>query len=108
VTAPEITAAEVAARLRAGTIVAVDVREQGEWAAGHIDGALWIPLGDLAERAGELPDGPLALVCRSGARSGMAADWLHRGGVDASNMVGGMLAWHAAGLPLEPEDGRVV
>jgi rhodanese-related sulfurtransferase len=108
VTAPDITAAEVAAGLRARTIVAVDVREQGEWDAGHIEGALWIPLGDLVERVGELPPGPLALVCRSGARSGMAADWLHRSGAEAANMTGGMQAWQATGLPLEPASGRIV
>lgn len=106
-TAPDITAADVAAGLRAGTLVAVDVRERGEWELGHIEGALWIPLGELVERAGELPDAPLAMVCRSGARSGMAADWLHRSGVEAVNMAGGMQAWAAAGLPLEPAGGRV-
>jgi rhodanese-related sulfurtransferase len=108
VTAPEITAAEVAAGLRAGSVVAVDVREKGEWDAGHIEGALWIPLGDLVDRADELPQARLVLVCRSGARSGMAADWLHRNGADAANMIGGMQAWHAAGLALEPAGGRVV
>jgi rhodanese-related sulfurtransferase len=108
VTAPEITVAEVAAGLRSGSLVAVDVREQGEWVAGHIEGAIWIPLGDLVDRVGELPQAPLALVCRSGARSGMAADWLHRNGAEAANMTGGMQAWHASGLPLEPMEGRVV
>jgi rhodanese-related sulfurtransferase len=93
--------------MAAGEVSVVDVREPGEWQAGHIAGARLIPLGEFADRAGELPPGPLAIVCRSGSRSAMAADWLHRSGVDASNMTGGMKAWLAAGLPLEPADGRV-
>jgi rhodanese-related sulfurtransferase len=93
--------------MAAGEVSVVDVREPGEWQAGHIAGAVLIPLGEFADRAGELPPGPLAIVCRSGSRSSMAADWLHRSGTDASNMTGGMKAWLAAGLPLEPADGRV-
>jgi rhodanese-related sulfurtransferase len=108
VQAPEITVTEVAAGVSAGSLVAVDVREPAEWDAGHIDGSLWIPLGELVERASELPDVPLAIVCRTGSRSGMAADWLHRNGADAANMTGGLKAWEAAGLPLEPAGGRVV
>jgi rhodanese-related sulfurtransferase len=37
----------------------------------------------------------------------MAADWLHSSGVPAANMTGGMKAWAAAGLPIDPLDGRV-
>ncbi|MDX6549575.1 MAG: hypothetical protein QOJ31_259 [Gaiellales bacterium] len=105
--APELGPAAVAAAMAAGEVSVVDVREPGEWQAGHITGAVLIPLGEFAERAGELPAGSLAIVCRSGSRSSMAADWLHRSGVDASNMTGGMKAWLAADLPLEPADGRV-
>jgi rhodanese-related sulfurtransferase len=107
VNAPELGPAAVAAAMAAGELSVVDVREPVEWQAGHIAGALLIPLGEFAERAGELPPGPLAIVCRSGSRSSMAADWLHRSGVDASNMAGGMKAWLAADLPLEPAGGRV-
>ena len=106
-TAPELEPAAVAAAMAAGELSVVDVREPVEWWAGHIEGALLIPLGEFADRAGELPGGPLAIVCRSGSRSSMAADWLHRSGLTASNMTGGMKAWLAAGLPIEPADGRV-
>jgi rhodanese-related sulfurtransferase len=106
-TAAELTAAEVAAALERGEIVAVDVREAGEWEAGHIAGATWIPMGEIPERAGELPAAPLAIVCRSGARSGMVADWLVRSGIDAVNLAGGMQAWQAASLPIEPPGGFV-
>jgi len=108
VSAPELSAADVAAALQRGEVAAVDVREAGEWEAGHIAGSVWIPMGEFAERVGELPEGPLAIVCRSGSRSGMVADWLVRSGIDASNLAGGLLAWQAASLPIEPVDGFIV
>lgn len=105
--APELSAADVAAALQRGEMAAVDVREASEWEAGHIAGSTWIPMGEFAERVGELPEGPLAIVCRSGSRSGMVADWLVRSGIDASNLAGGLLAWQAASLPIEPAGGFV-
>ncbi len=107
-TAPELAPRDVAAGMAARRLSVVDVREPVEWDAGHIAGAVLIPLGEFADRVGELPEGPLAIVCRSGSRSAMAADWLHRSGVTASNMTGGMKAWVAAELPIDPSDGRVV
>jgi rhodanese-related sulfurtransferase len=107
VTAPELEPAAVAAAMAGGELSVIDVREPVEWDAGHIDGAVLIPLGEFADRVGELPAGPLAIVCRSGSRSSMAADWLHSSGVPAANMTGGMKAWAAAGLPIDPVDGRV-
>jgi rhodanese-related sulfurtransferase len=79
----------------AGGAVFVDVREPDEWAEGHIPGALHIPLADLPQRAAELPTGTdLILVCRSGARSYVATEFLIRSGVHrAANLAGGMLAW---------------
>jgi len=107
VSAPELSAADVAAALGRGEVTAVDVREAGEWQAGHIAGAVWIPMSELTDRLAELPAPPLAIVCRSGSRSGMVADWLARSGVEASNMAGGMLAWTASSLPIEPADGFI-
>jgi rhodanese-related sulfurtransferase len=107
VTAPELDPAAVAAAMAAGELSVVDVREPVEWDAGHIAGSVLIPLGEFADRVAELPEGALAIVCRTGSRSSMAADWLHRSGVSASNMTGGLKAWAAAGLPLDPADGRV-
>jgi molybdopterin/thiamine biosynthesis adenylyltransferase/rhodanese-related sulfurtransferase len=66
-------------RLRAGGATVVDVREPFEWEAGHVADALHIPLGELPSRIGaELPDrdAPILLYCRSGARSGRAAQFL--------------------------------
>jgi rhodanese-related sulfurtransferase len=109
VTAPEVSATEVAAGLASDELVAVDVREPQEWAAGHISGAVWIPMGEIAARVVELPsDRRLAIVCRSGARSEMVADAFHAAGYDAVNMAGGMLAWLRVGLPIEPGDGHVL
>jgi len=105
--AAELPASEVAAALERGELAAVDVREPGEWDAGHIAGALWIPMGEFADRLSELPQGRLAIVCRSGVRSGVVADWLERSGVDAVNLAGGMQAWQAASLPIEPVDGWI-
>ena len=91
--------------------VVVDVREQDEWDAGHAPGAIHIPLGDLPQRLGDLPDTdaePVVLVCRSGNRSGRAAAWLTQQGFDVVNMDGGMKAWAASGKPLAGPDGARV
>jgi rhodanese-related sulfurtransferase len=80
----------------------LDVREQDEWDAGHAPGAVHIPLPELAERLGEVPDGePLYVVCRSGGRSARATQFLNVQGWDAVNVQGGMTAWAATGRPVE-------
>ena len=87
----------------------VDVREEHEWEAGHIEGAVNIPEGDLPERVNELDrNRPIVTVCRAGTRSDDAAEWLRGQGFDAQNMDGGMLSWKWVGLPItgpivEPE-----
>ncbi len=84
------------------------MREQDEWEAGRLGGSLHIPLGELRARQGEIPrDRPLVVVCRSGSRSAYATEALVRAGYDAENLAGGLKAWPAAGLPLEP-DGAFV
>ena len=105
--APELSVHDVAAGIAGGSLRAVDVREAGEWEAGHIEAAVWIPMSELPERVAELPEPPLAIVCRTGSRSGMVADWLLRSGVDAANMAGGMVAWRVESLPFVPDDGYV-
>ena len=85
----------------------LDVREDDEWQAGHIEGAQHIPLGELGERIGELPkDRPIVAVCRSGSRSGAAVRGLKQLGYDAENLDGGVTAWTRAGLPLVDAAGR--
>lgn len=79
----------------------VDVRGRTEWDAGHVRGAIHIPLGDLRERLAELPATPVFVHCQSGVRSAVATSLLHRlGRTDAINVRGGFAAWRAAGLPL--------
>ena len=70
-------------------VVILDVREQHEWADGHIDGATHIPLGELVDRHAEL-DG----------RSARATAWLIANGHQASNLDGGMIAWEEANRPI--------
>ena len=86
----------------------VDVREPFEWEAGHIEGALHIPLGDLlAGREADRLDRslPVVAVCRVGNRSELARVMLEARGVQAENLAGGMEAWDAAGLPYSTADG---
>ena len=100
---PQIDAAELHRRMRAGVAAVVDVRGAAEWEAGHLPGVPNIPLGYLADRLDELPRGrPLVMQCQGGARSAMAASILKAHGFgDVVNMTGGYAAWTAAGLPVE-------
>jgi rhodanese-related sulfurtransferase len=86
--------------------VLLDVREPDEWTAGHAPEATWIPLGALATRQQELPEGQaIVIVCRSGGRSARATTALLAAGYDATNLAGGMQAWAAAGLPVVTDAG---
>ncbi len=79
----------------------VDVRTPNEWKQSHIEGSLNLPLNQLAERVGELPqDRTLVVHCRSGYRSSLAASLLARDGLaDVYDLVGGIDAWQASHLP---------
>ncbi|MCK7606567.1 rhodanese-like domain-containing protein [Geobacillus stearothermophilus] len=90
-----ITPKEVEERLRAGeSLHIIDVREPEEVAAGKIPGAVNIPLGLIEFRMHELDKNEeYILVCRSGGRSGRAAEFLDSRGCRVVNMTGGMLAW---------------
>lgn len=85
----------------------LDVREDYEWEAGHIDGAVHIPLGQLPERLQELdPDEDLYVICRTGGRSHRAAAWLVGHGYSAVNVSGGMDAWMEAGREMVSDNGQ--
>src|SRR3982750_59483 len=59
-------------------LVVLDVREPHEWAAGHIEGAVHIPMGEIPARVGELdPSAPTLVVCHVGGRSARVTAWLH-------------------------------
>ncbi|WMX46123.1 rhodanese-like domain-containing protein [Streptomyces roseicoloratus] len=88
----------------------LDVREDDEWAAGHVEGALHVPMSDFVARFGEVTeavaDGRRAfVVCRVGGRSAQVTQYLVRQGIDAVNVDGGMLAWDGAGRPMVTDDG---
>jgi len=86
----------------------LDVREDDEWTAGHIDGAQHIPLGELSARLGELPkERTIVAVCRSGSRSDAAVRGLRKLGFQAENLEGGVNAWDRAKLPLVDGTGRL-
>ncbi len=80
----------------------IDVREPYEYEAGHVDGALLMPLAQTVQLAGDLPkDQPVYVICRSGNRSLSASQALVDAGFqDVRNVDGGMIAWQAAGLPI--------
>ncbi|MFE7130265.1 rhodanese-like domain-containing protein [Streptomyces sp. NPDC057638] len=88
----------------------LDVREADEWAAGHVDGALHVPMSDFVARFGEVTDavadGRRAYVmCRVGGRSAQVTQYLVQQGIDAVNIEGGMLAWEGAGRPMVADGG---
>lgn len=100
---PEIDIADLPADPTVDTTV-LDVREPHEWAAGHIAGALHIPLGEVTARVSELdPSAPLLVVCHVGGRSARATAWLVQQGFMAINVRGGMDAWEAAGRPISTD-----
>src|SRR3954464_160259 len=104
----DLSPTRVAELLREGSIQLVDVREPHEREAGHVAGPRPGPLAELTAAAPTIDPGrPIVFVCRVGSRSSMAAWSFARAGYDAHNLDGGMVAWAASGLPLEPEGGRV-
>jgi len=82
----------------------VDVRDQGEYAQGHIPNARHVPLADLTRRIGELEKlkgRPLILCCASGARSSSAVAQLKKAGFDKLyNLRGGLAEWEKSGQPI--------
>lgn len=105
---PELTPQAVSELHSRGEVQLIDVRARHEHEAGRIAGDELIELGELTAQAARLdPSRPIVFYCRSGGRSAMATQAFRQAGFDAGNMSGGLLEWHAAGLPLEPEGGHV-
>ncbi|WP_371515437.1 rhodanese-like domain-containing protein [Kitasatospora sp. NBC_01300] len=104
----QTTPAQAHRLVRTGAAVLLDVRERGEFTAGHAPGALHLPLIALAAREPLPPEagGRLVLaICHSGNRSARAAQLLAERGVEVLNVVGGMSAWERAGLPVTTPGG---
>ncbi|MDR3450496.1 MAG: rhodanese-like domain-containing protein [Alphaproteobacteria bacterium] len=96
-------AAELKQWLDAGEAVVVDVREDSEWAEGHIAGAVHIPLATVKFDALPVFAGKkLVMQCRSGGRSGKACQILQqqKPDLDVYNLAGGIMGWQQAGLPV--------
>jgi len=102
----ECTVADVKARLDAGeAFTLVDVREESEYAAGHLPGAVHVGKGvierDIETKVPD-PATPLVLYCGGGFRSALAADALQKMGyTNIVSMDGGWTGWKNAGLPVE-------
>ncbi|HEY4369892.1 MAG TPA: rhodanese-like domain-containing protein [Steroidobacteraceae bacterium] len=92
---PEITPAEfVARRERGDTLTLLDVREDWELAVASVPDVVHIPMGDVADRVGELDrEQEVVVLCRSGRRSLEVARFLQQNGFNAVNLAGGILAW---------------
>jgi rhodanese-related sulfurtransferase len=85
----------------------LDVREAYEFEAGHIDGAVHVPLLDLPNRFDELDrDRVVIAVCQIGQRSELAARFLRDQGFDAHNLEGGMARWSSEGFPSSSNEGE--
>jgi rhodanese-related sulfurtransferase len=91
---------ETFASAHAAGAAVLDVRNPDEYEAGHVPGARLIPLGDLAARQDEIPDGdPLYVICAVGGRSLTAARAMVQAGYPAVSVAGGTKAWIEQGRP---------
>lgn len=82
--------------------VLIDVRTPQEFNSGYIEGAVNIPVQELAQRLDEIAqDQPVVLYCRSGNRSSNAARMLANAGYDQVYDLGGVIDWQAQGYPLQ-------
>jgi len=99
----QMTVQELSNRKRGGSLQLLDVRREGEWQAGHVEGAEWFPLDNFKVSAPDVdPAVPLAVHCQGGYRSMIACSLLQRAGLEnVMNVVGGFDAWRQAGLPVE-------
>ena len=101
----EVSTQEAVQLINRRDALVVDVRDTGEFEAGHVAGARHVPEKQLTERLRELEkfrERPIIVTCRSGTRSGVAVQVLRRHGFkEAVNLSGGISAWEQAGMPLE-------
>ena len=92
----EISFNDFLAKYQAGEIQVLDVREQEEYDALHLDGVRLLPLSELADRYQELElDQPYYVICKSGRRSARACQFLEEQGYDVTNVQGGMDAFES-------------
>jgi rhodanese-related sulfurtransferase len=97
----EISAQDAFKKIKSGEAIGIDVREPMEWQAGRaeVENVVFNPLSAFDTE--KIPqDKPIIFICRSGNRSAQVTTQLETYGLDVTNMSGGMLSWHEAGLPL--------
>ena len=93
----EVSAAELESALASGARL-YDVREPDEYTAGHVPGAVLIPLGTVADHVDEFRgDGLAYVICKSGGRSMKACELLAAEGLDVVNVAGGTMGWITSG-----------
>ena len=93
----EVSASELESALASGARL-YDVRETDEYEAGHVPGAVLIPLGTVAENVDAFRgDGLTYVICKSGGRSMKACEILAGNGLDAVNVAGGTMGWMSSG-----------
>jgi rhodanese-related sulfurtransferase len=101
---PHVDPARATQLINREDALVIDVRDPGEYGAGHILGARNLPVARIDGKAdlGKRKDRPLILYCDSGARASKAAAALRQQGyTQVVNLSGGLGAWQAAGLPVE-------
>ena len=98
----QIAVQDLDVQLGSHAVHILDVRRQGEWEAGHIEGADWYPLDRFKATLPQLQtDMPVAVHCKSGYRSSIACSLLQRAGyINVVNVTGGYDAWEQAHLPI--------
>jgi rhodanese-related sulfurtransferase len=98
-TIPQITVADLQSLLGKGDLQVIDVRRAGEYAGGHVPGAVHAPLDRLTQESARLdPSRPTAVICAGGYRSSLGTSVLAgRGFADLRNVLGGTGAWVSAG-----------
>ena len=106
---PEIPATELKQLIDRGPgLQLIDVRSAGEFAAGHIKGAINVPVNQLRSALPALkldPDRPVIAICATAHRSPPAVRLLKRAGFDAKQLQSGMIAWQRARLPITKNKG---
>ena len=93
---------DLKAALDEGRATLIDVREFFEFQAGHVPGAIHMPMHTIPVRLDEIPSGgDVYVICESGSRSWQVAAFLQQRGVRVINVHGGMGSWRMAGFPMQ-------
>ena len=101
----EIGTLEATRLMNQGPALVLDIRDNGEFAAGHLPKARNIPLRELSQRLdeiGKFKEKPVIVTCKSGTRAAAACRFLKRSGfANVYRLKGGIAAWQQASLPVE-------